>query len=183
NSGDLTIEIPADEALVLIFVPKGATVASRHGKLMADVACQKIDLFSCPSEPDLKSPKGGRFTSYVMLESTNQNPNNPNLLYDQDRKLLDAHRILLIESCGANVVWTEPRDADVDTLRWSFKPANRKEENEPWRSKNVGSSSHSGIVQIVFGDGSVRCIPKKIDDGVLKKLLLNGLPSDEDLDQ
>ncbi|MFM7931675.1 MAG: H-X9-DG-CTERM domain-containing protein, partial [Pirellula sp.] len=58
-----------------------------------------------------------------------------------------------------------------------------KEENEPWRSKNVGSSSHSGIVQIVFGDGSVRCIPKKIDDGVLKKLLLNGLPSDEDLDQ
>jgi len=147
------------------------------------LACQKIDQFSCPSEPDLKNPKGGRFTSYVMLENTNKNSSNPNLLYDQNRKLLDAHRILLIESSGANVLWTEPRDADVDTLRWSFKPTNRQEENEPWRSKNVGSSGHSGIVQIAFGDGSVRCIPKKIDDDVLKKLLLKGLQSDEDLDQ
>lgn len=67
----------------------------------------------------------------------------------------------------------------IAMLRWSFKPANRQEENEPWRSKNVGSSGHSGIVQIAFGDGSVRCIPKKIDDDVLKKLLLKGLPSDE----
>ncbi len=147
------------------------------------IATQKVDSLSCPSEPNRRNSKGGRFTSYVMLENTNKNSSNPNLLYDQNRKLLDSHRILLIESCGANVLWTEPRDADVDTLRWSFKPANRQEENEPWRSKNVGSSGHSGIVQIAFGDGSVRCIPKKIDDDVLKKLLLGGLPSDEDLDQ
>ena len=36
NSGELTIDIPPDEALVLVFVPKGTTLTSRHGKLMAD---------------------------------------------------------------------------------------------------------------------------------------------------
>jgi len=145
------------------------------------VACQKVAPFACPSEPDRKSPKGGRFTSYVMLENTNRNPKNPNLVYDQDRKLLDANRILLIESCGANVVWTEPRDADVDTLRWSLKPANRKEEKEPWRSKNVGASSHPGSVQVVYGDGSTRSLSKSIDEGVLRKVIL-GQASDDELD-
>jgi hypothetical protein len=143
------------------------------------VACQKVDPFICPSEPDRKSPKGGRFTSYVMLENTNRNPKNPNLVYDQDRKLLDANRILLIESCGANVVWTEPRDADVDTLRWSFKPANRKEEKEPWRSTNVGASSHPGTVQVVYGDGSTRSLSKSIDEGVLRKVILGQASADE----
>jgi hypothetical protein len=145
------------------------------------VACQKVDFFICPSEPDLKSPKGGRFTPYVMLENTNRNPSNPNLLYDQDRKMLDANRILLIESCGANVVWTKPRDADVDTLCWSLKPANRKEEKEPWRSRNVGASSHPGFVQVVYGDGSTCCLSKSIDEGVLRKIIL-GQASDEELD-
>jgi hypothetical protein len=93
--------------------------------------------------------------------------------------LLDANRILLIESCGANVVWTEPRDADVDTLRWSFKPANRKEEKEPWRSTNVGASSHPGTVQVVYGDGSTRSLSKSIDEGVLRKVILGQASADE----
>ena len=145
------------------------------------IACRRVELFTCPSEPDMTNPNGGRFTSYVMLENTNKNQGNPNLVYDQDRKLLDANRILLIESCGANVVWTEPRDADVDTLRWSLKPANRKEEKEPWRSTNVGASSHAGVVQVVYGDGSTRLLSKSIDEGVLRKVIL-GQASDDELD-
>jgi hypothetical protein len=31
----MQIEIPADTALVLVFVPSGATLASGHGKLLA----------------------------------------------------------------------------------------------------------------------------------------------------
>jgi len=145
------------------------------------LACRKVDTFICPSEPDLMSLQGGRFTSYVMLQNTNKNPENPNLIYDQNRTLLDANRILLIESCGANVVWTEPRDADADTLRWSFKPANRNEEKEPWRSRNIGASSHYGVVQVVFGDGSTRSLSKSIDEEVLRKVIL-GQASDEELD-
>jgi len=136
------------------------------------IAQRKVDFFICPSEPDLMSPKGGRFTSYVMLLNSNQDSGNPILLYDKDRRMLDPNRILLMESCSANVVWTEPRDADVDRLRWSLKPANRMETKEPWRSENVGSSSHGGVVQVVFGDGSVRPLSKSIDDGVLRNLML-----------
>jgi hypothetical protein len=143
------------------------------------IACRRVELFTCPSEPDMTNPNGGRFTSYVMLENTNKNLDNPNLIYDQDSKLLDTNRILLIESCGANVVWTEPRDADVDTLRWSLKPANRKEEKEPWRSRNVGASSHAGVVQVVYGDGSTRCLSKSIDEGVLRKVILGQASADE----
>jgi hypothetical protein len=32
----MQIEIPSDTALVLVFVPSGATLASGHGKLTAD---------------------------------------------------------------------------------------------------------------------------------------------------
>ena len=78
-------------------------------------------------------------------------------------------------------VWTEPRDADADTLRWSFKPANRKEKKEPWRSKNLGASSHYEVVQVVFGDGSTRSLSKSIDEEVLRKVIL-GQASDEELD-
>lgn len=86
------------------------------------IAQKKISVFSCPSEPDLMNPEGGRFTSYVMLQNTNRNPGNPKLVYDKDRKMTDSNRILLIESCSANVFWTEPRDADVDGLGWSLQP-------------------------------------------------------------
>jgi hypothetical protein len=93
--------------------------------------------------------------------------------------LLDANRILLIESCGANVVWTEPRDADVDSLGWSLKAKNSREKREPWRSKNIGASNHAEVVQVVFGDGSARSLSKSIDEGVLRKVILGQASDDE----
>ena len=117
----------------------------------------------------------------MMLQNTDKDPDNSNLVYDKDRKLLDANRILLIESCSANVVWTEPRDADVDSLGWSLKAKNSREKREPWRSKNVGASNHPGVVQVVFGDGSTRSLSKSIDEGVLRKVIV-GQVSDDELD-
>jgi hypothetical protein len=144
------------------------------------IAQQKIPVFSCPSEPDLMNPEGGRFTSYVMLQNTNRSPGNPKLVYDKDRKKTDSNRILLIESCSANVFWTEPRDADVDWLGWSLQPKTRIERKEPWRSRNVGASSHDNFIHVVLGDGSIKALPKSIDDRVFRKILLGEFKDDTD---
>jgi len=36
KNGDFEVEVPADDALVLVFVPSGTTLASGHSKLTAD---------------------------------------------------------------------------------------------------------------------------------------------------
>ncbi|MFN6398619.1 MAG: hypothetical protein ACK449_01760 [Planctomycetota bacterium] len=36
EQGNLTLDVPADDALVLVFVPKGALLVRGHGRLIAD---------------------------------------------------------------------------------------------------------------------------------------------------
>lgn len=61
------------------------------------LASQKVDGFTCPSEPELMSPPGGRFTSYVMLQNTNKNPDNPNSVEFQTSKSQRGKRALAIK--------------------------------------------------------------------------------------
>lgn len=143
------------------------------------VACQKVDAFVCPSEPNMVSPKGGRFTSYAMLVNSDKSPENPKLVYDQKRRLTDANRILLIEACSANIVWTMPRDIDLDQRTWTLKPTRSDRSAKPWNYHTLGSSHHGTVVNTVFWDGSTRSLPTSIDDEVLAKILLGKISEDE----
>jgi hypothetical protein len=135
------------------------------------LAARRVQAYSCPSEPNLTGSKGGRFASYAMLDNSNRDENNPKRLNHDKKVSRSPHRILLIESCGANIVWTEPRDVDLDALEWSLQPTDSAARREPWRSRTIGSSYHAGGIHAVFGDGATRYLSGAIDRKVLNSMV------------
>jgi len=134
------------------------------------VAQEKVSAYVCPSEPELVSPKGGRYTSYAMLTNSDKREANTRRVKWKWGTVSDSNRILLVESCGANILWTEPRDVDLDAAEWRVGN-NREEGREPWKSKGIASSYHGTGAQVVMGDGSIRYIPNRIDPGALEYLI------------
>ena len=144
-----------------------------------ELAQERLSAYTCPSEPRHMNIKGGRYTSYAMLNNSNRNESNPNLVAaKRDGKLIPG-RVMLIESCGANVIWTEPRDVDLDTSNWAIKPENEAVKRTPWNSRNVGSSFHAGGTQAAMADGSIRFLSETIDPEVLRQLILGGAVNEE----
>ena len=135
------------------------------------IAQTQVATYTCPSEPNFVSPDGGRYTSFAMLENSDKSANNPKRLPVSKKSDDQQNRILLIESCGSNIVWTEPRDVDVDTMEWSILPYNRDSYRTPWRSKGIGSSYHGSGVSVTFADGSTRFLPASIDRLLLQKMI------------
>lgn len=139
------------------------------------VAQTQVATYTCPSEPKYVSPDGGRYTSFAMLENSDTAVNNPQRLPESRKSDDPQYRILLIESCGSNIVWTEPRDVDVDTMDHSILPYSRESFRTPWRSKGIGSSYHGSGVSVTFADGSTRFLPASVDKKLLHKMI-NGEP-------
>lgn len=150
------------------------------------IAATKIHAYTCPSEPNLVSPIGGRFTSYAKLAtttasaanrltqarsgSTNRLPetNTPDPPTAQEPS---HQRILLLEACSANIVWSEPRDIDLDTMEWSIQSMDARRGNKPWQSKSIGSSWHGSGTHAIFSDGSIRYLPASIDKRIIDALV------------
>lgn len=146
-----------------------------------ELATQRLPIYTCPSEPPQMNSKGGRYTSYAMLSNSNRAKDNPNLVPPMKNEKFGYLRIQIIESCGANLIWTEPRDVDLDTFAWSVKPESESVKKKPWNSRNVGSSIHEGGTQAAFSDGSVRFLSQNTDPDLLREFILGGV-TEEDLE-
>ena len=133
----------------------------------------------CPTNPHEKDAQQRYFTSYVMV--TGPGTAAPG---DRDIRLYDfqdgiSNTAVLVEAAGLNIVWTEPRDADVSKTAIDINLKGRKETDSP----GLLSSYHdSGRVNITMADGRVRTINERIDPQVLKSLTTiagdEPLPSD-----
>jgi hypothetical protein len=76
-----------------------------------------------------------------------------------------------LEACGRRIIWTEPRDVDVNDESIGVNLPG----DQPGRSRGVISSSHFQGAHVLMGDGSVRYIQQKIDKRVLTALTtING---------
>ena len=146
-----------------------------------ELAQKRLSVYSCPSEPPQMNPKGGRYTSYAMLNHSNRQEDNPKSVPPKKATTPHTNGIMLMESCGANLIWTEPRDVDLDTFKWSLQPENEAVRRMPWNSRNVGSSLHPHGTQVAFADGSVRFLSETTDPELLRRLI-NGDASAEDAD-
>lgn len=131
-----------------------------------EVAKKRLGIYTCPAEPPQMNRKGGRYTSYAMLRNSNLAEDNPKLVKPQDAQ------IQIMESCGANLIWTEPRDVDLDTFKWSLAPESEAVQKKPWNSRNIGASAHPGGTQAAFVDGSVRFLSQETDPELLRSLIL-----------
>ncbi len=77
-----------------------------------------------------------------------------------------ANTLAVTEATGLNIVWTEPRDAELGRNPLGINLAG----DETSASRGIASSWHEGLVNAAMADGSVRSLSENIDPQVLKAL-------------
>jgi hypothetical protein len=134
-------------------------------------AMDLIHQYSCPSDYYARDGQGRWFTAYSMPTGLHTVGDNP--LGTTFRQMTDGagSTILLVEACGAQIVWTEPRDVDVDK-----RPAGvNLKGTKPGDSAGWLSSYHPAGTFVALADGSVRLVSASTDPKLLKKLVtING---------
>jgi prepilin-type processing-associated H-X9-DG protein len=79
----------------------------------------------------------------------------------------DSHTALLVEMANSGIHWMEPRDLEFDELDPTVN-------GQPKKSI---SSIHLGGANVLFRDGSVRCVPRNTSPEIVEAMLRsNGSP-------
>jgi hypothetical protein len=124
------------------------------------------EVYRCRSNREPQDAQQRWFTAYAALtgEGTPFPPSGP-LTLDE---ITDStsQTILIVEACGRNVVWTEPRDVDVTNEKLAVNAPGSADGS----SDGVLSSWHRGGAACVLADGSVRFVSENTSPAVLRAL-------------
>jgi len=125
------------------------------------------EFFTCPSALRAGLEDSSGLTAYVGLESS-----NALLSVSAARKIRDvkdglSNTMMIVESCGSDIIWTEPRDAVVPDGGMTINGPGA----EAGRSNSPISSWHTGGAQMLLVDGSLRFRSGKTDPAVLRALM------------
>jgi len=77
-----------------------------------------------------------------------------------------SNTLLVVEACGTQIIWTQPKDVDVANASLGINLPG----NQPGQSRAVVSSYHVGGAHVVLCDGTVRYVSNNIDKKLLKSL-------------
>lgn len=131
-----------------------------------EFAKTRIPNYVCPDDPTPQDAQGRYYSSYAL-------PTGPGTAFDGPEPMtLDdftdgiTQTILVVEACGANIIWNEPRDIDVSRE----EPRVEIMEKTQTSSNAWLSGYHFDTVNVAFADGSVKPLSKDIDPAVLKAL-------------
>lgn len=133
-----------------------------------EVAQESLPDFRCwLALADPRADSGGRtYTSYAMITGSGTAADNGRVM--PLRPEVGAnHSAVVIEACGRQIVWTEPRDVDISVESMNFNQPGKTADE----SLSIGSSKHWKGVNVLMADGSVRCLPLNTDPKVLKALM------------
>lgn len=132
------------------------------------IAGQSVPEYTCPSVPDgFRDRDGLRFTSYAVavgLHTLWQGDRPTSFDFATDGS---SHTLLVVEACGQQIIWTEPRDIDLATTPVGINLPG----NAPGMSDGMFSSYHTGGTNILMADGAVRFISQNVDPTVLEALV------------
>ena len=130
-----------------------------------------FSLYRCPSNPNQADSRSRFYTAYVAPEGDRTFLSRSHPRYETQVTDGLSNAIAVVEACGLDIVWTEPRDAPLAKL-----PAGvNRDGDRPGRSDGLLSSYHPSGAQVLMGDGSVRYVSHEIDAQVLSGLLtING---------
>lgn len=131
---------------------------------------EHVDNYLCPTDQRWRKPlatQGVQYTAYAV-------PVGPGAMFDpvQSRTFKDlvdgtSSTLMLLEVCGTDIVWTEPRDVNIDEIPLGINLPG----NQPGRSDGLLSSQHFGMAQVGLADGSVKALMKETDPVLLRQLL------------
>ncbi len=129
------------------------------------ISKQMVWTYGCPASPELTDSQQRYYTDYVMLTgdqafSQRGKPRSMDAILDGL-----ANTLAVTETSGLNIVWSEPRDADLARRTVGVNLPG----DETSDSAGIVSSWHRRI-NGVLADGSVRTFDENIDPRVLKAL-------------
>lgn len=134
----------------------------------AAIALQQPYPYICPSARYDKDASGRYFTAYSIPTgpgTVGADPNGTPLRVIEDGL---NQTLLVVEACGAQIVWTEPRDVNI-----ASQPAGvNLNGNQRGHSAGWLSSYHDGGTHVALADGSVRFISNKVSPAILRSLAL-----------
>lgn len=137
----------------------------------APLMAEKVDFYRCPSHARAVNipADAPQLTSYVL-------PTGPGTVFgDPARPAMNfkeisdgtSNTLLILEACGTNIIWSEPRDIDVLNTPFGV--------NLPGPSKGLSSGTISGYhvagAHVAFADGSVRFVPSTTSPAILKSAI------------
>ncbi|MEX0978189.1 MAG: DUF1559 domain-containing protein [Pirellulales bacterium] len=121
---------------------------------------QAPSVFTCPSSPDMNDQ-----TNYVAV--VGNETMWPGATAVKIRSIRDglSRTIAVIETTGSGINWLEPRDLTLDEALLGIKP----------QAAQGISSGHPGVVDALYGDGSVLFLPEDVPRESLRALFtING---------
>lgn len=139
-----------------------------------------VSAYMCPSRQLPQTDDKARvFTDYTMPVGTHTldsaKPRGPQNIADGA-----SNTIAIVEASGLNIVWSEPRDSNINHDLPGINLKGMRNNDSP----GIMSSWHVGGANAAFADGSVRFLYQDIDPLVLKALTTaNGGESVADSDR
>lgn len=130
------------------------------------VAAERVEVWICPSNYSPKDANGFYCAAYSMLTGSRTIGGNP-----QGTSLLDiidgsSNTAMVVEACGAQIPWSEPRDVNIDQRPIGINLNGQR----PGQSASLISGYHYGA-HIMLVDGAIRWMAPKTDPSILQKLL------------
>ncbi len=134
------------------------------------VAQQGPRSYSCPSNPHREDAGQRTLTAYVL-------PTGPGQAFDDAarRKVYDfqdglSQTLLVVEACGLDIVWTEPRDVPVDSASVGINLPGTARGTSPGLLSSHHPRGQRGGAYAAFGDGTVQFLSGNTDPQVLRAM-------------
>lgn len=142
--------------------------AAWDSTINAPVATELRNPYRCPAEVEPADHQGRIKSAYLAVTGTRSffADNGQGRRWSETRDFA-ASTAMIVEACGQNVIWTEPRDLDIDTVPVGV--------NLPsavlGRSEGTFSATHPGGPGVLMVDGSVQTLDPDTDPAVLRAIL------------
>ncbi|MDX1967530.1 MAG: DUF1559 domain-containing protein, partial [Planctomycetaceae bacterium] len=141
------------------------TAAWNH-EVNLPAAKHRVGAYVRPSTPEPRDSRQRWFTAYAGVRG-------PNSMFPEGRGLMigdiadgSTNTFMIVEACGRQIVWTEPRDIDVSRQQFGVNLPGE----QPGRSHGLLSSYHRDGAHVLMADGSVRFISEDASPELLRAL-------------